>query len=227
MFLFVNFVSVMSLTSRFSPEQLERIKAAVKKAEDRISGEIVPVFVERSGFYTIANYRGGVLLAAFAFIAIIIFDRYIPSLAIFDPLLILLIVSAAGILGGALTHTLPFLKRALISREHLDQATRKRAETAFLEEEVFNTRQRTGILIFISFFEHEVMVLADRGISKVVEQKEWDDMVQHIIEQVRMGKITEGIEDAILRCGEILHERGFLKSADDINELKDDLRTDG
>lgn len=226
MFLFVNFVSAMSLNSRFSPEQLERIKAAVKKAEDSISGEIVPVFVERSGFYTIANYRGGVLLAALTFVAIIIFDRYIPALAIFDPLLILLIVSAAGILGGALTHTLPLLKRALISREHLDQATRKRAETAFLEEEVFNTRQRTGILIFISFFEHEVMVLADRGISKVVEQKEWDDMVQHIIEQVRMGRITEGIEDAILRCGEILHEKGFLKSADDINELKDDLRTD-
>lgn len=216
----------MSLNSRFSPEQLERIKAAVKKAEDSISGEIVPVFVERSGFYTIANYRGGVLLAALAFVTIILFDRYIPSLAIFDPLLILLIVSAAGILGGALTHTLPFLKRALISREHLDQATRKRAETAFLEEEVFNTRQRTGILIFISFFEHEVMVLADRGISKVVEQKEWDGMVQHIIEHVRMGRITEGIEDAIRRCGEILHEKGFLKTADDINELKDDLRTD-
>ena len=75
MFLFVNFVSAMSLNSRFSPEQLERIKAAVKKAEDSISGEIVPVFVERSGFYTIANYRGGVLLAALTFVAIIIFDR--------------------------------------------------------------------------------------------------------------------------------------------------------
>lgn len=217
----------MSLNSRFTPEELDRIKAAVKKAEDRISGEIVPVFVERSGFYTIANYRGGILLAAAAFLTIIIFDRYVPALAIFDPLLILLLVSTAGLVGGMLTHTLPFLKRALISREHLDQATRKRAETAFLEEEVFNTRQRTGILIFISFFEHEVMVLADRGISKVVDQKEWDDMVQHIIEKIRQGRITEGIEDAILRCGEILYEKGFLKSADDINELKDDLRTDG
>lgn len=217
----------MSLNRRFSTEEFDRIKAAVKKAEDRISGEIVPVFVERSGFYTIANYRGGILLAAAAFLTIIIFDRYVPALAIFDPLLILLIVSTAGLIGGMLTHTLPFLKRSLISREHLDQATRKRAETAFLEEEVFNTRQRTGILIFISFFEHEVMVLADRGISKVVDQKEWDDMVQHIIEKIRQGRITEGIEDAIRRCGEILYEKGFLKSADDINELKDDLRTDG
>lgn len=216
----------MALNSRFTPEELERIKAAVRKAEEKISGEIVPVFVERSGFYTIANYRGGTLLAGITFMAIIIFDRYIPALAIFDPMLIFMVVAMAGLSGGILTHSIPLLKRMLISRVHLDQATRKRAETAFLEEEIFNTRQRTGILIFISFFEHEVMVIADKGISKVVEQKEWDSMVQHIIEKVREGRITEGIETAILRCGEILLEKGFLKSADDINELQDDLRTD-
>lgn len=216
----------MSLKGRFTPDELDRIKAAVRKAEEKISGEIVPVFVERSGFYTIANYRGGILFAAAAFIMIVIFDRYVPSLAVFDPLFILLLVAFAGLAGGILTHMLPFLKRMLVSREHLDQATRKRAETAFVEEEVFLTRQRTGIMIFISFFEHEVMVLADKGISKVVDQREWDDMVQHIIEQVRLGRITEGMEDAILRCGEILLEKGFLKTDDDINELKDDLRTD-
>ncbi|MBL7850508.1 MAG: TPM domain-containing protein [Cyclobacteriaceae bacterium] len=216
----------MSIQRRFTSEELERIKSAVHKAEEKISGEIVPVFVERSGFYTIANYRGGILLAGFTFIAIILFDRYVPSLAILDPMLIFMVVATSGIMGGIITHAVPFIKRRLISRAHLDQATRKRAETAFLEEEVFNTRQRTGILIFISFFEHEVMVLADRGISKVVDQKEWDAMVQHIIEKVRMGQITEGIEDAIHRCGEILYEKGFLKTADDINELRDDLRTD-
>jgi len=216
----------MSLKGRFTTDELDRIKAAVRKAEEKISGEIVPVFVERSGFYTIANYRGGILFAATAFIMIVIFDRYVPSLAVFDPLFILLLVAFAGLAGGILTHMLPFLKRMLVSREHLDQATRKRAESAFIEEEVFLTRQRTGIMIFISFFEHEVMVLADKGISKVVDQREWDDMVQHIIEQVRLGRITEGIEDAILRCGEVLLEKGFVKSDDDINELKDDLRTD-
>ena len=216
----------MSLKNRFEDKELERIKAAVKKAEETISGEIVPVFVERSGFYTIANYRGGVLFGGIAFLAIIIFDRYIPSLSVFDPTLMFFIVVLAGLSGGMLTHAFPPLKRLMLSREHLDQATHKRAETAFLEEEVFNTRQRTGILIFVSFFEHEVIVLADRGISKVVDQKEWDTMVQGIIEKIRMGQITDGIEAAILRCGEILHEKGFLKEADDINELGDDLRTE-
>lgn len=214
------------MSNRFTPQELDRIKAAVKKAEDKISGEIVPVFVERSGFYTIANYRGALIFAVVTFMTVIIFDRYVPAMAILDPLFILFIVTSGGLLGGIATHSIQPLKRLMISRTHLDQATRKRAETAFLEEEVFNTRHRTGILIFISFFEHEVMVLADRGISKVVEQEEWDAMVQQIIEKVRLGKVTDGIEVAILRCGEILLEKGFNKTPDDINELRDELRTE-
>lgn len=106
----------------------------------------------------------------------------------------------------------------------MDHATRQRAENAFLEEEVFNTRHRTGILIFISFFEHEVIVLADRGISKVVEQKVWDKLVNDLTDHIRKGKVIEGLEATIKRCGEILLEHGFKKTSDDINELRDDLR---
>jgi len=214
----------MSIQSRFSQKDLERIKAAVRTAEDKISGEIVPVFVERSGTYSIAVYRGFLLLAGLAFLAIIVFDRYIPALAIYDPLLIFLSITLVGFIGAGATTFIEPLKRLLMSQSHMDKVTRQRAENAFLEEEVFNTRHRTGIMLFISFFEHEVIVMADRGISKVVEQKEWDKMVRAITENVRLGKVTEGIEAAILRCGEILLEKGFLKTVDDVNELRDDLR---
>jgi putative membrane protein len=214
----------MSLTTRFTSQDLDRIKAAVKQAEDKISGEIVPVFVERSGYYTIANYRGAMVIAALTFISIIIIDRYAPALAVADPLFIFLSVVLGGLVGAIATNGIVPLKRAMLSQSHMDQATHKRAENAFLEEEVFNTRHRTGIMIFVSFFEHEVMVMADRGISKVVDQKEWDKMVRNIIEKIRVGKVTEGIEAAILRCGEVLLEKGFVKTPDDINELRDDLR---
>lgn len=216
----------MSVQSRFSPGDLERIKEAVRKAEDKISGEIVPVFVERSGFYTIANYRGAILFAAMSFLMIIVLDRYVPSLALYDPLFIFLAVSLGGLLGTVLTHTLDPLKRLLLNQSHMDQATHKRAENAFLQEEVFHTKHRTGIMIFISFFEKEVIVMADRGISKVVDQKEWDKMVKNIIENIKSGQVMDGIKAAILRCGEILFEKGFLKTPDDINELRDDLRTE-
>ncbi len=214
----------MSIQSRFTPQDLERVKAAVRNAEVKISGEIVPVFVEKSGHYSIAVYRAFLALAGLAFLAIIVFDRYIPSLAIYDPLMIFLMVILVGLIGSLAAHYIDPFKRLMMSQTHLDQATRKRAENAFLEEEVFATRHRTGIMIFVSFFEREVIVMADRGISKVVEQKEWDKMVRGITENIRLGKVTEGIEAAILRSGDLLLEKGFLKTVDDVNELRDDLR---
>jgi putative membrane protein len=214
----------MSLQKRFSAADLEKVKAAVKEAEDKISGEIVPVFVEKSGFYSIASYRAALAVGSLVFLFIILFDRYLPALAIYDPLLIFLSVTLAGLIGALAVQYIDALKRIFVGQQHLDRATRQRAETAFLQEEVFNTRHRTGILIFISFFEREVIVIADRGISKVVEQKEWDKLVRGITQNIKTGKVVEGISEAIHRCGEILLEKGFVKTPDDVNELRDDLR---
>jgi putative membrane protein len=215
----------MTIPQRFSAADLERIRQAVKAAESKVSGEIVPVFVERSSTYRAAAYRAAVLMAAFAFLSIIIFDRYVPSLAVFDPKLIFLIVVAAGGAMFGAVRLLPGLHRLFVRRDEMDQATRQRAELSFLREEVFNTRQRTGIMIFISFFEHEVIVLADTGISKVVDQKVWDDVVLQIIEHVKKKNLVAGLEAAIQRCGALLLEKGFAITSDDVNELRDDLRT--
>ena len=42
----------MKLRQKFREEDLQRIKAAVKEAERKISGEIVPVIVTSSARYT-------------------------------------------------------------------------------------------------------------------------------------------------------------------------------
>ena len=107
-----------------------------------------------------------------------------------------------------------------------ERITRLRAESAFLQEEAFNTRHRTGIMLFVSFFEHEVIVMSDRGISKVVDQKEWENIVRMITSGISGGNVIGGMESAIHRCGEILLEKGFLKETDDSNELSDNLRVD-
>lgn len=218
----------MKLKQKFTESDLQRIKAAVKQAENEISGEIVPVIVERSGMYALANYKGSLILATISFMLMVILDRYVivdaSTTLFYDPVFIFFVVVLGGILGAALPIFIEPVKRWLIPQKLLDECTRQRAENAFLEEEVFNTRHRTGIMIFISFFEHEVIVMADRGISKVVDQKEWDKIVRDLVIHIRQGKITEGIEAGIKRCGAILLEKGFKKTSDDVNELRDDLR---
>lgn len=218
----------MKLKQTFSEEDLLRIKAAVKDAEDKISGEIVPVIVERSGSYAIAHYKAAVIAGVFFFGLLVVLDRYMLDSAThtlyYDPLFIFAVVISAGALGALLPWFWPGAKRWLASTAELEQSCRQSAENAFLEEEIFNTRQRTGIMLFISFFEHEVIVMADRGISTVVEQREWDDIVAELVRHIRSRKITDGVVAGIKKCGDILLEKGFRKSDDDINELRDDLR---
>src|SRR5262245_41560951 len=218
----------MNLKQRFKDGDLERIKAAVKKAEEKISGEIVPVIVERSGEYSIAKYKGAIISSASTFVAIVILDRFIirdaANTLFYDPPFILLMVVLGGVLGALITHFSDPVKRLLVARRYQNFVTRQCAENAFLEEEVFNTRQRTGIMIFVSFFEHEVIVMADAGINKVVDQSQWDEIVQGIIKDIRDGKLVEALENGIRQCGDILLDKGFRKTDDDINELRDDLR---
>jgi putative membrane protein len=217
----------MKLQKKFTDEELERIRNAVKVAEDKISGEIVPVIVERSGTYAVSHYKSAIFTGLIGFMLIVLLDRYVIDASYtlyYDPMFIFCAVLACGLAGYFFPFLSPSIKRFFLNQRLLDECTRQRAENAFLEEEVFNTRHRTGIMIFVSFFEHEVIIMADRGISKVVEQREWDAMVAELISHIRQGKVVEGIEAGVKRCGEILLEKGFVKTEDDINELKDDLR---
>lgn len=218
----------MNLRQRFTEEDLGRIRAAVKEAENKISGEIVPFFVERSGVYTIAHYKASLIAGTFFFVAMIFLDRYwiedATHTLYYDPLFIFFVVIAGAGLGALLSYFFDPVRRWLIPRDYQDACCRQAAENAFLEEEVFSTRQRTGILIFVSFFEHEVVVMADKGISSVVDQHEWDEVVNILISRIRQGKLVEGIVEGIKKCGEILFEKGFVKTPDDVNELGDDLR---
>lgn len=131
----------MNLKQKFSESDLHRIKEAVRKAEDKISGEIVPVIVERSGFYSEGNYRGSLIGASLMFVFMIILDRYIITDAAntlyYDPVFIFIAVLLGGATGALLTNFIDPLKRLLVSQRQLDYATRQRAENAFLEEEVF------------------------------------------------------------------------------------------
>src|SRR5687768_10300141 len=131
----------MKLKQKFSDADLQRIKAAVKSAEDKISGEIVPVIVDRSGSYTIANYKGSLIGAAFSFVLMILLDRYViedaTNTLYYDPVFIFFMVVLGAVIGGMLPHFFEPVKRWLIDQAQLDECTRQRAENAFLEEEIF------------------------------------------------------------------------------------------
>jgi putative membrane protein len=81
----------------------------------------------------------------------------------------------------------------------------RRAWSAFAQNGLARTAERTGILIFVALFEHRVIVLGDEGVDRVLDPEEsWDEVANLLLAGVRERRATEGILAAVRRCGEIL-----------------------
>jgi putative membrane protein len=131
---------------------------------------------------------------------------------------------AGAALGILAVRFVPALKRALAGEHELAERVHQRAMGAFVEQQVFKTRDRTGILLFLSLFERRVEVLADVGISASVKQEEWDGIVGEIVAGIRAGKPGAALASAIERCGELLASHGVTIRPDDTDELPDQLQ---
>ncbi|MEK6478690.1 TPM domain-containing protein [Catalinimonas sp. 4WD22] len=212
--------------SLFTKEEVLQIKNAVVEAEKLSGGEIVPVISKQSSWYEQTLWRAGALFSLLT--AIILTTFYLSSDALLwlPPYLWLLICTTGGIAGATIAESLPFVKRFFISAESLRQQAEGKAKQLFVEQSISQTEQRTGILLYISFFEKHASILPDIGISEVVEQQVWDDILQQLVNDMRTSSYAAAISHAIISCGKVLEESGIQKAVDDDNELPNKVHID-
>ncbi len=208
----------------FSNTDLERISTAVKEAEGKTSGEIVPFFVPQSDDYEEAIWRAAVVFGALPLVLLAALRLFSEYWFLGGILGVSLSFLSACIFGAFLARFAPPVKRFFAGRDLLRHRVSQRANEAFLSEEVFKTRDRTGILIFLSFLERSVVVLGDSGINAKVQPGEWDSVVDTIVAGMKGGNPAEGLIRAIGQCGELLRRRGIWKKRGDTNELANRLR---
>ena len=208
----------------FGDDDRAAVEAAVREAEGRTAGEIVPVAVGRSGDYPHAAWSGawlGALAGALcATAAIELGDLWLTLPAMWVAVATLV---GSG-LGWLLVTVLPALARVLAGAHAMEQAVAARALQAFVDHEAFATRGRTGIVILVSLFERRVHVFADSGINARVAQHEWDEIAGAVAEGLRAGRPGPALADGIRRCGALLERGGVDRRADDTDELSDRLR---
>lgn len=207
----------------FTDEDRQAIRQAVADVESRTAGEIVPVVTPACDDYEGAAWKGavlGVLGAVAASWTLNAVGGIWGSSLIFWSLL----PAFAGAALGFLASTVSTVRRWLVTDETIEARVRAGAESAFLEKEVFATRDRTGVLIFVALFERRVVVLADSGITATVDQSAWDELVERLVVAIREERPAEGLEEAVNECGRILEEHRVDRGPDDRDELSDKLR---
>ena len=196
----------------FTAEDKARIEAAVRAAEQRTRGEIVPLVVDAAHTYPRAEIHGGALfaLATAANSAWWLFDG---SLWIF-----LAIFLACYWPYRLLLRFLPPLLRLLIHPAEIDLEVAECAKVTFLDYNLHRTREGTGILILICLFEHRVQVLADHGIYQAVPAETWQQVADMVTAGIKSGRTCDALCEAVAYCGDLLAEK-FPPRADDRDEL--------
>jgi putative membrane protein len=211
----------------FSQSDRKRISAAIAEAEKATSGEIVPYVVPQSDRYREAVWRAAAVGGGLTLLLMGLTQSSLEFWPPIGPLGLSVVPLAVGAICALLAAFIPGLRKLLTGRQTLDYRVSQRAVEAFVSEEVFQTRDRSGILIFLSLLERKVVVLGDSGINAKVNKGEWEGVVRTIVDALHAGRPTDGMVRAIAQCGELLQRRGVEIRPDDTNELPDDLRTAG
>lgn len=198
----------------FSASEQERVHAALVEAEKHTAGEIVPVVVERSD-----GHPGASWLAALCTLLVgsALLEAHLPWEA---PHWLLLCQLGLGALGYAVAELLPDFKRWFVSDARAEEVAQEQAFQEFHRLALHDTEGATGVLIFVSLFEHRVIVLGDAGIHAKVGDAHWATTRDAILAGVSRGKVAHGLIDGVRLCGEVLAKH-FPWKEGDRNEVPD------
>jgi putative membrane protein len=138
---------------------------------------------------------------------------------LFDDIAIVLVLASFGV-GALLSAAATGLRRLFVSRKLMDASVHTAARARFIDQGISVTRARTGVLVYVSLFERRVEIVADIGIPVDRLGDRWNQVVRSIDAAARDG--VDPFLTALQTLGPLLAE-AVPRSADDVNELPDDM----
>jgi putative membrane protein len=185
-------------------------KQAIEHIESSSAVEVVVALRQKSARYFHANVIVGAVIA-FAGLAVMLYAKATFSLAsiLVDPFVV-------AVLGGGAVELLPAVKRWLTTTRVLQHHVTRAARATFVERGVHNTTGRTGLLVYMSWLERQIVVVADAAIPATAIAGLDRDLTAAM--HGGGAAVARRLEQLATACAECLPHR-----ADDVNELPDAL----
>lgn len=218
---------MVSLRKKLEASKPE-IEAAIRKAEEGTTGEIVVVVSKVAGFY---GWQDGVIsfLTSIGVLSLAWWKWQGvgpggqwdtgPVVRYGLPWVILALL-VGFLLGQLLIKIFPKIRSAFASRASLKRHAERAAALAFRRYRISETRRDTGVMVFLAEMEQTVVVLGDDKISDCINQHEWEAIRDSILDGIREKRPVEGLIEAIGKAGELLRTHVPCDGAVE-NELSD------
>ena len=149
----------------FTKEQHEAVSAAIREAEQHTCGQIICVLARSSSAYAHIPILWASALALITPWPLIDFTPWSVQRIFLVQLVVFLV--------AALVFSWMPLRLLLVPRPAQRARAHRAAIEQFVVRRVAHTKNRCGILIFISLAEHYARIIADEGIAQKVPNAEW------------------------------------------------------
>jgi putative membrane protein len=180
----------------FTKEQYQAIAAAIRAAEQQTCGQMVCVLARASSAYAHIPILWASALALITPWPLIDFTQWSVQRIFLVQLVVFLV--------AALVFSWMPLRLLLVPRATQRARAHRAAIEQFVVRRVAHTRNRCGVLIFVSLAEHYARIIADDGIAQKVPSSEWQAAIDALVGHMRSGDVVAGFTAAIERCGGVL-----------------------
>lgn len=88
----------------------------------------------------------------------------------------------------------------------------------FFANNLHQTQDRTGVLLFVSLAERHVEIMGDKGINRKIDPAEWREMIDEMVTAIRQNRVRDGYMACIEKVTARLKEHFPARDGDE-NEL--------
>jgi putative membrane protein len=125
-----------------------------------------------------------------------------------------------ALFGALLCRRFSMVRRWCTPRALAEASVERAARAEFVERRVFETRERSGILVYVAQTERLARVLPDRGVLERVDATQWRAAADRIVSSVRTSDDGAELARAVTALAPLLSAALPVRE-DDTNELED------
>lgn len=197
------------LSKHFNESEVSKVEVAVGEAEKVTKAEIVPVVTRKatSPQRTDLNRLGAILQ--------VLFYGLLVAVVVTGDQSDLVIVAVIGI-------WLAKIRTQVIKNKYLDDLVWQRAVREFQESKMYKTVNQTGVMIFLSLEDKKVVILADPRVDEKVPKGTWDQLSNHMVEEISKNGVPKAFVSTIQELSCIL-AGAVPKENDLVDELPNQL----
>ncbi len=166
------------MREHLSDHDRRRLDARVAETEKHTGTQIVLSVIQRSDSYVELPWKAFALGVSATGLILLLFSWRFSAWYPDMPALVMVVgMLACGAFPALLSIMVPRFAKLFLSDYRAEVEVEQYAKSLFLERQLFDTRNRSGILLLVSLFEHRVVILPDKGLDRRLQEEDIRNMI--------------------------------------------------